>query len=61
MSNTIFFDNSETMRKVLGANDCNLKYLELLLKTAIQVRGNRIVVEEDNISKIGRASCRERV
>lgn len=49
MSNTIFFDNSETMRKVLGANDCNLKYLELLLKTAIQVRGNRIVVEEDNI------------
>jgi Phosphate starvation-inducible protein PhoH, predicted ATPase len=48
VNNTIFFDNSETMRRVLGANDRNLSYLEMLLKTEILVRGNRIVIESED-------------
>lgn len=48
MGDTIFFDDSETMKKVLGINDTNIKYFERLLNTNILVRGNRIVIEKDN-------------
>lgn len=48
MGDTIFFDDSETMKKVLGINDANIKYFEHLLDTNILVRGNRIIVEKDN-------------
>ncbi len=53
MSNTIYFNDIAQMEKVLGANDRNVSYLEVLLSCELSVRGNMVTMEPS--SKIGTA------
>ena len=39
---SVYFDDSQTMSWVLGINDRNISYLEILLGSEIFVRGNSI-------------------
>ena len=39
---SVYFDDSQTMSWVLGINDRNVSYLEILLGSEIFVRGNSI-------------------
>ena len=43
---SVYFDDSQTMSWVLGINDRNVNYLEILLGTVIYVRGNSVSAVE---------------
>lgn len=43
---SVYFDDSQTMSWVLGINDRNVNYLEILLGTVIYVRGNSVSADK---------------